>query len=127
MNETKVVKNPSGVVNLTPHTVKIVSDGVEYVIEPSGMVARVSAVYNEAAPARQLPNVTFVTREFGEVEGLPEPDGNMYIVSGFVLAAVEASGDVRMDVVAPDTGPTAIRDDKNRILAVTRLIYPNFG
>ncbi|RME25645.1 MAG: hypothetical protein D6800_07370, partial [Candidatus Zixiibacteriota bacterium] len=58
-------------------------------------------------------------RALGDVEGLPDPqDGTVYLVSSMVLSAVRG----RRDVVAPDTGPTAIRDETGRITAVTRLV-----
>ena len=42
----------------------------------------------------------------------------MFIVSGMVLSAVRN----RQDVFAPDTGPTATRNEKGHIVGVARLI-----
>ncbi len=54
----------------------------------------------------------------GGVEGLPEQqDGTFLIVSGMVFAASD-----RPDLIAPDTGKTAIRNEKGHIAAVTRFI-----
>ena len=53
---------------------------------------------------------------YGEVEGLPEPQpGVLYIVSMLVAQRV-----MRADVVSPDSGPTAIREN-GQIVAVRAL------
>ena len=98
-------------VNLTPHSIFVTihpdfldDRGIEY--PASGMVARVAAIRVEGplcGPHR------VVRQSFGSVEGLPDPvAGVVYIVSGMVLSALEGS---RPDVVAPDTGPDAIREN----------------
>jgi len=104
-------------INLTPHDIKIVgANGVETVVPASGAIARVSTQERVVGSVDGIP---LVKREFGEVEGLPAPaDNTIYIVSSLVLSAIKGRG----DVVAPDTGPTAIRDEQGRIQAVTRLI-----
>lgn len=102
-------------VNLTPHTIKIVRDGLpDLIIEPSGHVAR-RTIKEEVVG--EVGGVPFVLRSLGDVEGIPEPrEGTIFIVSSLVLDGV-----TRTDVVAPDTGPTAIRED-GQVVAVTRLI-----
>ncbi|MEM4723399.1 MAG: hypothetical protein QXP01_00130 [Candidatus Hadarchaeum sp.] len=56
----------------------------------------------------------------GEPAALPdEQPGTLYIVPASVLLTVGAA---RSDLIAPDTGPTAIRNDKGRIVAITRFI-----
>jgi len=106
-------------VNLTPHTIKIVAlatDGKEIVVEPSGTIARVETIEKVIAEVDGIP---IVKRTFGEVKGIPAPEeGVGYIVSAMVLSAVKG----RIDVYAPDTGSTAIRNDKGQIEAVTRLV-----
>jgi hypothetical protein len=100
-------------VNLTPHAIKIADYGT---VEPSGTVARVNMV---SEISDELCGIQVVRRVECGVDGLPEPkDGVAYIVSSMVLAACE----YRNDVYAPDTGETAVRDDKGRIQAVTRLV-----
>jgi hypothetical protein len=124
-------------VNLTPHTIKVVvSDGYMDVLEipPSGKVARVSAKqyfydyvevykpdpfgegpeeFREVIPLRIPVSKTV----YGEVEGVPEPkEGMVYIVSSLVKQQLPD----RDDVVAPDTGPSAIREN-GQVVAVTRF------
>lgn len=50
---------------------------------------------------------------------MPEHKENtFYIVSAIVLSALKGT---RVDVIAPDTGNTAIRNDKGQIIAVSRF------
>ena len=104
-------------VNLTPHAITVRwPDGVDDVIPASGQVARVSTAEE---PAGAILGIPLVRRTLGDVQGLPAPQPEtIYIVSSMVLSAVEG----RQDVVAPDTGPTAIRDSHGRIQAVTRFV-----
>lgn len=109
-------------INLTPHEVTIaLPDGRMITIPPSGRVARVSTV-QEIIGTVETPDgyaIPVVETRFGEIDGLPEPeDGTIYIVSSLVAQAVAGR---REDVMAPDTGPTALRDGDGRILAVRRL------
>jgi len=97
-------------INLTPHAINLANGEGEVVltIEASGEVARVATKPGEKVG------------ELNEVEGLPAPqDGTVYIVSGLVGGQVTG----RDDVVVPGTGPqdNAIRNEKNHIVAVTRL------
>lgn len=101
--------------NLTPHAVDIYGDeGFIATVHPSGTVARVAEVRESAPPVQIGTDISGlyipVSRAtYGEVTGLPEPDGGetIYIVSALVLA--QCAG--RQDVFAP--GP-AIRDDAGR-------------
>jgi hypothetical protein len=83
--------------NLTPHTIDIRSDLGDLILSvpPSGHVARVSQTL---APVTGLyPGVTIYRRTFGEVVGLPEPQGGVdYVVSAMVAAASP-----REDVFSP--------------------------
>ena len=58
-----------------------------------------------------------ITRAAGNTIGLPDDDSQC-LVSAMVLAACAG----RAGVFAPDTGPTAIRDERGQIVAVTRLV-----
>lgn len=101
-------------INLTPHDIVVRINDHDIVIPASGQVARVSATQDVVGNADGIPVVRSV---FSDVTGLPDPvDGVTYIVSSLVAQACR-----RRDVVAPDTGPTAIRDDVGRIVAVTRF------
>ena len=98
-------------VNLTPHSIWVTihpdfldDRGIEY--PASGQVARMAV--NRAEGPLCGPH-RMVQQSFGAVEGLPDPvDGVVYIVSGMVLSELAGS---RPDVVSPDTGPDAIREN----------------
>lgn len=103
-------------VNLTSHDIVVRTPDGDIIIKPSGEVARVAS--EQEVIARHA-EVDIVKTVFGEVKGLPDPVPNtVYITSSQVAMAVASWRD---DVVSPDTGPTAIRDDNGRIAAVIRL------
>jgi hypothetical protein len=87
-------------VNCTPHPIVVCGDGYQRtVIQPSGQVARI------AARQKQITNIAvngvivpvFAT-EYGQVEGLPDPEPNtFYIVARLVLQACPN----RKDLLAP--------------------------
>lgn len=105
-------------VNLTPHPIVVrLSDGTERKFEPSGTVARVSSTDEVVGEVDGIP---VVQTTFGDIVGLPDArDDTVCIVSSLVLGRAIRLG--RNDVVAPDTGATAIRDENGRIVAVTRF------
>lgn len=103
-------------VNLTPHAIKVANEGGTIVLEvaPSGQQARCAA---SSEVVGEFDGIPVVKSTFGAVEGLPEPEaGTIYIVSS--LVAGQVSG--RDDVVAPDTGPTAVRE-AGQVVAVKRF------
>lgn len=104
--------------NLTPHAIVVVrEDGCETVFQPdpSGP-ARVS-VRTETLPA--IAGFRLQQQAFGQVENLPEFDGDtVLIVSAMVLAQCKD----RADVVAPDTGRDAIRNDAGQVVAVRGFV-----
>ena len=112
------------VINLTPHEICLVGEGDEVVtrIPSIGRVARVSTRATEQAQVEVEGHwVPIVSTQFGEVEGLPEPtpaEGTIFIVSSIVLAALKGA---RKDVVAPDTGPTAVRNADGTVKGVRRF------
>ena len=101
-------------INLTPHPITIQPTGAPPVTIPvSGRIARLDSSQETDASVVGVP---VVTTRFGRVIGLPDPEpGKLYIVSSLVAQHVR-----RSDVLAPDTGPTAIREG-GQIVAVTRL------
>ena len=108
--------------NLTPHPITIAIDGRDPVtIPPSGIVARVDTTEiprGNMAFGDAFAEVPVISRRFGEVTGLPTDPGTACLVSSLVLSAIPG----RPNTFAPDTGPTAIRDEKGHIVAVTRLV-----
>lgn len=117
-------------VNLTPHAITVVAvilsdgDDTAVMVPPSGSIARVSMDELSVRPIGDEYGgwtIPVITRKAGAVTGLPAPEPGKYIlVSGMVLDALAGSG--RFDVFAPDTGPTAVRNDKGHITAVCRLV-----
>ena len=93
--------------NLAPHPLNVLdANGVEHVFMPTTLAARVAVSVETREPVEGF---RVSSQSFGEVENLPaQQDGVTYIVSAIVLAALKGS---RSDVVAPDTGPTAIREN----------------
>lgn len=126
-------------VNLTPHDIKIYTKdkgAILEVVPKSGYVARVDVSYGRIGTLfvkdyiqepslyweEDIP-IELVSADYGEVVGLPDPEpGVYYIVSALVLSALRESGSTRRDVIAPDTGPTAVRDEKGNVIGVTRFI-----
>ena len=112
--------------NLTPHEIIVVEEnGDEIASFPaSGVVARVSVTEKVTGMLRfdGIP-VDVISSDFGEVEGLPslsDLEGHeRFLVSSMVLDRLgsEWSG----IAFAPDTGKSAVRNEKNHIVGVTRL------
>jgi hypothetical protein len=101
-------------VNCTPHALTIEGLGT---LPPSGILPRVAT---QRQPSTTLGGVRLVRTVKGAVHGLPEAkDGVVLIVSGMVLDALNG---IRPDVVAPDTGPDAVRNDKGHIVAVRGFV-----
>jgi len=101
-------------INCTPHPLTVEGLGT---IEPRGIVPRVSTT---RLPATEIGGVRLVRTLKGEVQGLPDyVPGVVLIVSGMVL---DALGWNRPDVVAPDTGADAVRNDKGHIVAVRGFV-----
>ncbi len=104
------------IINLTPHDIVVRTSEGDTIFPKSGEVARVSTSAKEEG---WINGITVVSTSFGEIEGLPaRADGMIYIVSAMVLSALAGK---RSDVLAPDTGATAIRNEKGQIVAVTRF------
>lgn len=101
--------------NLTPHTITVMIDGLAVDFPASGKLARVEMTQTVVGAMNGIP---LVQNQAGQVIGLPD-DGTPCLVSGMVLAALPAN---TLNVYAPDTGSTAIRNEKGHIVAVTRLL-----
>ena len=115
-------------VNLTPHEIKI----NDLIIEPSGDVARLEEVLVDDMPFEKLkiPVVT-PSRKESKIVGLPETPKNVNwdgeyvttpVTTVFVTSRMVAEAAQRPDVMCPDTGPTALRDENGHIVGVKRLI-----
>lgn len=107
-------------VNCTPHALTVHGLGT---IPPSGIVPRCATVRTEAHAtvrfAGAISGVRLIKQTLGEVQGLPEPKADtIYVVSAMVLSALAGA---RADVVAPDTGADAIREN-GQIVAVRGFV-----
>ncbi len=101
-------------VNLTPHSLTVEGLGT---LPASGIVARVAVTQCDIGTRGGIRLRTAVK---GDVTGIPSPaDGVCYIVSGMVLDAL--AGSRKGDVVAPDTGADAIREN-GQIVAVRGFV-----
>jgi hypothetical protein len=120
-------------INLTPHVIRILGTNTEtnqeQIIEvaPSGKVAIRRPKMGETT-AQRLDQFEFYvsSRTLGpvmvmnsdQIEEFPKPvEGTVYLVSSMV----QESMSLCPDVLAPDTGPTAIRKD-GQVWAVLGLI-----
>lgn len=105
-------------INLTPHPITIRNEYIDITIEPSGQIARVEMQENTVSflAAGYIP---VIRRTVKSVSGLPLDGSSPCLVSSMVLAALPKE---TKNVYAPDTGPTAIRDENGQIVAVTRLV-----
>lgn len=102
-------------INCTPHKIHIVGLGD---IPQSGQIARVEMVETVSADFGGVP---VITRKPGLVTGLPRDARGAImpcLVSSMVLDALPLG---TLNVYAPDTGATAIREN-GQVKAVTRLV-----
>ena len=101
-------------VNLTPHTITIISKTRNIVVTPSGIIARCKVTEETVA---EVDGVEIVKTDYGEVEDLPEKEDNtIYIVSGFVMNSLKGSG--RYDVMKPHD---FVRDEAGNIVGCRKL------
>lgn len=103
------------IINLTKLTIRLADedDQVYATFEPGDTHLRVHTRGEEQQVDGVPVDVTYVTG----IDGLPDPeDGTFYIVPQPVAYTVN-----RPDLVIPDTGPSAIREDDGQVFAVRRL------
>lgn len=95
------------IVNLTPHSIAFVKESGNLVIEPSGIIARVST---STQVIGEIDGVPVTETVFGEVENLPEPqEDTVFLVSSLVAQRVTG----RSDVFIPNE---SVRDSEGRIV-----------
>lgn len=106
------------IINLTPHAVTVAG----ITIEPSGIVARVSATTADAGSVDfNGTSIPLTTTVYGEVQGLPDQrDDTLLIVSSMVAARCKD----RTDVFIPNE---PIRDAEGRIIGCKSLgrVWPH--
>lgn len=102
-------------VNLTPHVVNVeLADGRKFAFEPTKPEARMSVASSQASFNGYESEVPLTMPVFGEVINLPEPVAGVAYIVGTMLAQRV----MRSDVVSPDTGKTAIRNEAGQVVAV---------
>lgn len=107
--------------NLTPHDVIVVLENETTVNFPAtGVVARVTST---STPAGVLEveglHLPLVREVYGEVENLPDPDGETFFIVSSIVASA-AGG--RNDLLIPND---FVRDEEGRILGCRSLRLAN--
>jgi hypothetical protein len=83
-------------------------------------VAPAATVAELTTPAGTDGPFPLVNKNYGEVKNLPAPTpGVRFIVTKMVLDAVGAA---RSDLVAPDSGTGAVRNEKGQIIGTRALV-----
>ncbi len=104
-------------INLTPHDINVqTKDGI-VTFPKSGIIARVSEK-SKIIGKCEVTGVDLVVKEYSEVENLPEV--GHFLVSAMVLQAAKKKEGLFL--YAPDSGLSAIRDEKGQIKAVVSLV-----
>ena len=98
-------------INITPHVLVIYGEDRETEVARIPVAGEAARVETRATQTGMVEidgvSIPVVSTEFGEVKNLPEPkDGVTYVTSIIVVQAVRGQRD---DVVAPDTGTSAVR------------------
>jgi len=117
-------------VNLTPHPITIYDESGQNVIGEIPTSGKVLRVPEEVVASEKIGGYTVVTKRYVEEEiEIPEPEpGVYYIVSLPALMALASIGiddSTLAHFMAPDTGPTAVRDATGKTLGVrqfTRIV-----
>lgn len=101
-------------VNCTPHAIKYKNNNGEIItLEPSGNIARLDESEEELCSRN---GALFVEKKFSDIIGLPAPEpGTMYIVSGLVQQHNKTHRNRVQDLLVPNTGETAVRNEKGFI------------
>lgn len=93
------------IINLTPHPITLANSNDEIVLTiPSSGSARLATTQKVVGEINGFSvNKTF----YGQVEGLPDPIVDTIFVVSLLVAQQVSERD---DVVAPDSGPSALRE-----------------
>lgn len=91
--------------NCTPHTLNIHTPTGVVILDPSGIVPRVTTVTEAASDLEGIP---VATSRLGSITGLPEPEPGVYLVVSQIVAQAARR---RFDLLFPGE---LIRDDRGR-------------
>lgn len=111
------------VVNLNPHKIVVLNHEGQTEYPPAEKPCRIKTEQKLVGWLHATPIFSTV---YGEIENLPPPTDyavdpeyrTFYIVNNLILAALKGS---RPDCIAPDTGPTAVREN-GQVVAVKQWI-----
>lgn len=99
--------------NCTPHAIVVrKDDGSDTTFPPSGKVVRMPT---ETKVVYTVDGIPVSRTSFGQPEGWPDAGPNDIVIVSTIVA--QNAGQQKFAVVAPDTGPTAIRVD-GQVVAV---------
>jgi len=100
-------------INMTPHPITIVDENNDVVMTiPKGEV--VPRLSQTTEVVDEVNGVVITETQFGKTQDLPEPNGDLFIVSRLVLAA----NPDRNDLVVPNQ---LVRDDNGHIIGCRSL------
>lgn len=104
-------------INLTPHTITIFDAGKNIIkeIPASGTLARIETKVDLTG---EIDGIQTVETYLGDISGVAEYQEGVYQIVSMPVAQVLQD---RRDILAPDTGLGAVRDEAGRILGTTRL------
>lgn len=127
-----MVKFP--VYNCTGHDINVLNrNGVVQTIPSCGLIRLEETVIVSETLSTEYGEIAFEEKKFGRVVGVPEEleeaKLSVVIVSLVVLQQIKDDGGIEFDsplshhmVVAPDTGASAVRDEKGRIQYVVQFL-----
>lgn len=103
--------------NFTPHEIVLFAPEGEEVLATweSNGVARISV---REIPCDPIDSFPCSTSEYGEVEGLPEPEPGTFLI---VSTLVRDRCPNRADLISPDTFRGAVRDSEGRIIGTRKF------
>lgn len=112
--------------NLTPHDIVIYDAYKSQILrtipaekDENGkpIFIRVNQEFTDKDPIDGIP--VALTR-YTDVAGLPDPEPGVYLIVSILV--VQAMAGKRHDLLSPDTGGGAVRDDKGQIIGTTRFL-----
>ena len=108
----------TSVINLTPHEIILLVGDIEHRFPPSGNLCKVSTAQVDTGRKISGGKVFQVTA--GEVTGLPQPVADTYYLVSAMAGSVLCKH--RPDVLCPDTGEGAVRNEKGQIIATKGFV-----
>lgn len=106
------------IINCTPHSIHLHTKSGVRIFKRSGIIPRLSS---EIIPSDPIDGIETVKIKYGKIENLPEyKNGTYLIVSSMIL-----SNSDRPDIISPDTGDGAVRNEHGLIMGTTRFVTNN--